>query len=196
MSYHPGLIAGIVAAFAILVYAGGKGRTPEKADQVALKPTNETFLGIRDHDDMPQSTIEIEDPHGESFVLSLYADGVPYQPKGQPGNGWKYKYTVHRVPIDYDLDLGGWAGLRVGPNAQDTHGLDMGIRYSPVRFAYGVISPDLLVSPRQIGLGVSAYPPSQTVNYRWQHLGLGLAYMADYRGGSGWMPYASLSTRF
>lgn len=189
----------VIVGFGALIYFGAHGRAPDKGSQVALKPTDDTYLGVRSHDDRPEGTIQVSTPAGDTWSLSLYAGGVPYQERGQESSksGWSYKYTVHRYPIDFDHDFGAWAGFRVGKtDTSDTNGLDMGIRYSPVRFVYGVVSPDLLVSPRQIGVGASAYLPAQTVNHHFQHFGVGVGYMADYHGGSGWMPYLSLSTRF
>jgi hypothetical protein len=211
VSHHPGVITVVIIAFAALIYTGSKGRAPDKGTQVALTPTESTYLGVRNRDDRPEGTIEATGPNGDSWGLSLYGGGVPYQERGQVTGkpGWTYKYTVHRYPIDIDDDFGAWAGFRVAYDGSDAgsggssgetggsgSGFDIGLRYSPVRFAYGVIAPDLLVSTRQAGIGVSCYPPSQTVSYKWQKFGLGIAYMAGYDGGSGWVPYASLSTRF
>ena len=197
MSHNPGIALVVVGIFGALVYVGSNGRAPEKKNQTALKPTEDTYLGIRSHDDHPEGTIEVTAPSGDTWGLSLYAGGVPFQDKGQAvgKNDWTYKYTVHRYPVDYDTDIGAWAGARLQPK-NDESGLDIGFRYSPVRFAYGILAPDILVSPRQAGLGVSAYPPAQSVSHNWQHVGVGLGYVADYDGGHGWIPYLSLSTRF
>jgi hypothetical protein len=196
-SHSPSLVLVVLGVFGALVYTGSKGRAPDKGSQTALKPTDETYLGVRSHDDRPEGTIEITGPSGDPWSMSLYAGGVPYQERGQISGkpGWTYKYTIHRYPIDYDADLGAWAGARVGGTDGES-GLDIGLRFSPVRFLYGSLAPDLLVSPKQAGLGVSLYPPAQTVGYKWQHFGLGLGYVADYDGGHGWIPYLALSTRF
>lgn len=209
MSYKPIIPILVLSTFGILLYLGGKNNTPNKGTQVPLVPTENTWVGTRHHDDKPESDLKITSPNGDSWGLSLYAGGVPYQERSQAdanksGNeekpGWSYKWTVHRYPVDYDTDLGAWAGFRVasgsGDNPEGETGLDIGLRYSPVRFAYGIIAPDLLISPRQAGIGVSAYPPTKTVRYPFNKLGVGLGYLADYDGGSGWTPYLSLSSRF
>jgi hypothetical protein len=197
VSHHPGIVFGVVGVFAALIYVGSHGRAPDKGTQVALKPTDDTYLGMRSHDDRPEGTVEVVAPSGDSWALSLYSGGVPYQERGQIAGkpDWSYKYTVHRYPVDLDHDFGAWGGFRVVPTESES-GFDVGLRYSPARFVYGTLSPDLLVSPRQAGVGVSVYPPAQSVGYQLQHFGLGLAYMADYRGGDGWVPYFALSTRF
>lgn len=196
MSQNPGVAVVVVGIFASLVYVGAHGRAPDKKNQTALKPTDNTYIGIRNYDDHPEGTVEITAPSGDSWGLSLYAGGLPYQAKGQDGTSkWTYKYTVHRYPVDYDTDLGAWAGARLQPKEHES-GFDIGLRYSPVRLCYGILAPDVLASPRQAGLGVSAYPPAQSVGHNWQHVGVGLGYVVDYSGGHGWIPYFSLSTRF
>ncbi len=212
-SYHPSMPVIIIVAFACLVYLGGRNNVKTKESQEKLEQTDATWTDTRYYDDKPESDLEIKSPDGDSFGLSIYAGGMPYQNKQQAESNrsgdkkWSYKWTVHRYPFDFDTDLGAWAGFRVANNGTDESfssgdsddsgsGFDIGIRYSPVRFAYGVVSPDFLISTKQAGLGVSCYAPAQTVSYPYNKLGLGLGYLADYNGGSGWMPYLSLSTRF
>ena len=196
-----------ILAVLFLVASSVKGRAPEKENQVALTPTADTYLGVRNHDDRPEADIQVTCPHGDHWSLSLYDGGLPYQDRTQADanaakdrKDWTYKYTVHRYTIDYGTDLGSWLGFRssraTATQASDT-GLDCGLRLSPVRLVWGVLAPDILWSPNQVGIGASVYAPAQTVAPFWQHVGLGLGYMADYHGGGGsWMPYASLSTRF
>jgi hypothetical protein len=204
MDSHPSLPVLVLAAFAALIYFGHSGRTPDKGTQVALVPSASTWEGIRTNDDKPEATLAITAPNGDHFSLSLYADGVPYQERAQSDANakldvpWKYEYTIHHYPLDFGVDIGAWAGFRLdhAPEDKRSDAFDIGLRISPARFAYGVISPDLLVSPSQAGVGCSFYAPTQTVAPIWQHVGIGLAYVADYHGGSGWCPYLSLSTRF
>ena len=134
--------------------------------------------------------------------------GTPFsEPESTPpidsdkdGGKWQVSYIIHRYPIDYTTDLGCWIGFRNGvhngSNGSTSPWLDCGLRLSPCRIGWGTIAPDLLASPNQAGVGISFYLPPQTVSSFWQHIGVGLAYCADYHGGSGWMPYCSLSTRF
>lgn len=127
--------------------------------------------------------------------------GPAAKPAGTADTGdWHIEYRVNRYALDYSYDLGAWVGFRVkttsGDNPKGDVGLDAGLRFSPVRLGYGIVSPDLLVSPRQAGVGVSFYPPAATVAPALQHFGVGVGYLADYRGGAGWSPYFSLSTRF
>ena len=80
-SDSPGIALGVIGAFGALVYLGGHGRAPDKADQKPLDVTKDTYLGVRRFDDKPESSLTIKAPNGESWDLSLYAGGVPYQPK-------------------------------------------------------------------------------------------------------------------
>lgn len=109
---------------------------------------------------------------------------------------WRYELKVHRYTDDWATDVGAWGGFRVDPEA-GAGGLDIGVRYSPVRFLDGVLAPDVLVSPNQAGIGASVYMPTHTITGTWRHLGLGLGYTASFDGGgAGWVPYVALSTRF
>jgi hypothetical protein len=201
MSYRPATPILVIAAFAALVYfTAARRRAPDKGTQVPLEVTSHTWSGTRTHDDKPESSLEVVAPSGDKFTLSLYDGGLLYQERAQADanqgkEGWAYKWIVHRYAVDYDTDAGAWAGFRV-KGSGETSGLDVGLRYSPVRFLYGVVAPDILVSPEQAGVGVSVYPFSQSVPSFFQHTGAGLGYLADYDGGSGWVPYLSLSTRF
>ena len=205
MDTHPSIPVIVLAIFASLIYFGHGSRSPDKGTQVALVPTATTWDGVRSNDDKPEGTLAFKSPSGDAFALSLYAGGVPYQEREQfDANSdaskphWSYTWTVHRYPIDYGLDLGAWAGFRLerGESEDRSTAFDIGLRLSPVRFGYGIVSPDLLVSPNQAGVGVSIYPLAQSVRQDWQRLGVGIGYVADYHGGSGWCPYLSLSTRF
>lgn len=198
MAYQPATPLLVITAFAaILYFTAARNRAPDKGTQVPLKSSS-TWDGTRTHDDRPDSTLEVIAPTGDRFNLSIYDNGL-YQEREQAesnkDDGWKYKWVKHRYLTDYDIDVGSWVGFKVEGNGE-TSGIDVGVRYSPVRFAYGVIAPDILISPEQAGVGVSIYPVTQTVSPFFQHTGLGISYLADYDGGSGWVPYLSISTRF
>jgi hypothetical protein len=201
---HPGLILVVLGVFAAMVYFGSGGRAPDKGTQVAIPVTANDYVGSRNADDKPDGVLEVFSPTGAAWSTSVYDGGLLYQERTQRDakDGWTVKYTAKRYFSDYRTDLGAWTGLRVaedrthGGTTDSEVGVDVGLRYSPVRYAYGVISPDLLISPHQAGLGVSFYAPSQTVSPFWQRLGIGLGYFSDYRSGSGWSPYISLSTRY
>ena len=196
MENHPGLIFVVLGLFAALVYFGSDGRAPDKGTQTALEVTDNSYLGLRNDDDRPDGTLEVFSPTGASWSTSVYDGGVLYQERAQRDakDGWTYKYTVKRYASDWRPDPGAWAGIRAADDTNGESGIDIGIRYSPVRYFYGVVSPDILVSTHQAGLGISFYTPSQTVHPLLQKFGIGLGYCADYHGSSGWTPYISLSS--
>ncbi len=201
---HPALILLVLGVFATMVYLGSQGRAPDKGTQVPLIATANDYLGTRYDDSKPDGVLEVHSPTGSAWSVSVYDGGLLYEERAQRDakDGWTYNYAAKRYLQDFRTDLGAYTGFRVakdqGGNGGDDAGVgvDVGLRYSPVRYLYGVVSPDLLASPYQLGLGVSFYAPSQTVSPFFQHLGLGLGYCADYHGGTGWFPYFSLSTRY
>lgn len=205
MSSHPAIPFIGIAVIAFLVYTGAGPRAQPRSNYVPLKVTDNKTEGARSNGNAPDATLKITTPDGkDSWRLAVFDGSLLYEPKEQAdrpaSEQWTYEYRINRYGLDYTRDIGAWAGFRVSETTTDNDkgdvGLDVGIRYSPVRLGYGVISPDILVSPRQAGVGVSFYPPAQSVSPLLQHFGLGVAYMADYRGGSGLVPYLSLSTRF
>jgi hypothetical protein len=169
---------------------------PDKGTQKALEPTKTTHNGIRHHDNKPEADIVVtHKPSGDKWGLSLYADGVPYQEREQIADDkFQYEYTRHRYGIDIDLDLGVWTGFRSSGDSKDS-AIDIGLRYSPVRLAWGYIAPDLLLSPNAGGIGVSFYIPDAPGF--WKHVGVGIAWMDDFHSHTtSFMPYAALSIRF
>lgn len=185
-----------------------KGKMPHKEDETALEPTSSTYLGSRYYDNRPEASLSVWSPSGDRWDCTIYPDGLLYEPKdqgtatGEPSGEaegskpWRYELKVHRYPFDWSTDLGAWGGFYTDPDEKSGK-LDIGLRYSPVRLAYGVVAPDILVSPNQAGFGGSLYLPAQTGHGVWKHLGVGLGYTVEFdSGGGGWLPYVSLSTRF
>lgn len=208
MEFLKGLpVIGIILALVLIAYSS-KSAGPEKKDQVPLKVTANTYSGIEYDDDKSEADVELTSPHGDKWALSVYDGSMLYEGKLQAaanqaaadrGEGkWTYKYIVHRRPIDFNIDLGAWAGFRSSGVAgrSGEAGFDIGLRLSPVRLGWGMLAPDFLLSPHQAGIGASLYAPTRTVSPFWQHIGIGLGYCVDFDGGSGWVPYAAISTRF
>jgi len=131
---------------------------------------------------------------GERLGIGLYDGGRVMRIRDEDAPLWEY--TSNRYTALWDAsywDVGAWVGAR--PAADPP--ADIGIRLSPVRTLYGVLSPDLLIGSRSSGVGASAYVPPGWIPRSWDRFGLGVGYLVDYGGdGSGWSPYLSLSTRF
>ena len=75
----------MVVAFGLVLYLAisHSPRTPLRDNQVALKPTGSTYTGVNDHDDHPQADLVVTDPDGNSYAISMYAGGVPYESRKQ-----------------------------------------------------------------------------------------------------------------
>jgi hypothetical protein len=134
-----------------------------------------------------------------SFVLyggRLFED--PLDPSSLRATFTPDYYFVDTDP-DQGLDLGTWAAYRPG-STEDTSGFQVGIRYSPVRLAWGTLSTDLVASADVVGAGFSLYPPPQFVGGWWRHIGLGAWYTVPFgddtdRSTSEWCYGLSFTTR-
>ena len=185
----------LIALALLAIYRGGRP-IPEKKDQVPLPVTDRTYHGIQDDDE--KSTADITFTHrasGDTRSISLYDDGV-YEGKSD-ANDKKFdvQYHIHYYPFKIGLDLGWWGGIEPY-HPEGDRPVDQGLRISPCRIAYGVLAPDLLIGTQSIGIGVSGYAPTGYATGIWKKVGIGGAWMADYHGGGGWMPYVSVTTSF
>lgn len=203
LSEHPIIPIGLVILVVSFFYFSVGKRAPDIGDRATTPIDETTWTGIRAKGDKPDATITVQTSDGLTWTFYRYPGGLQYEDKPQLARQSReqvVQYTIHRYPIDWHTDLGLWVGFRVRETTTDNPkgdvGLDAGLRISPVRLAWGTIAPDVLISPRQIGVGCSVYPLAQSVPPFYQKFGVGLAYLADYRGGSGWSPYLSLSTTF
>jgi hypothetical protein len=131
---------------------------------------------------------------GERLGVGLFDGGRELRIRDEDVGNWTYESARYTFLWDTStLDIGAWVAAR--PDADPP--ADIGIRLSPVRTLYGLLSPDLLVGSRSAGVGASIYVPPGWIPRSWDRFGLGLGYLVDYGGdGSGWAPYVSLSTRF
>lgn len=135
-------------------------------------------------------------PEDADGVFSLYdratgrlaaeypvADGVLHEaPKQRDAFPFAATYAPSAYLGRWRFDAGGWAAATVAGSA-GVH-LETGVRVSPCRLAYGSIAPDLVLSDRAAGVGVSLFPPVRWVGEPWNHVGVGAWYLAPL-GGSG-----------
>lgn len=189
----PFIVLVFILGFAVY---NGKKPLPQKVDQTPLTVTDRTFHGLEVNDDTSKADIEATcNKCGSKFGVSIFDDGV-YQTKEQAANGsHTYKYIIHYKPVEVGLDLGWWGGIESFHRPEDNP-VDMGLRISPCRLAWGVLALDGLIGTQSLGIGVSAYAPTGTVNGFWKKIGIGGAWMAGYHGGGGWVPYLSVTTTF
>jgi len=113
-------------------------------------------------------------------------------------------YTTSFTP-DYYLaertfDLGCFAAYRPSGRNVDqgrsSEAFEVGLRYSPIRFLYGTVAPDALLTANAAGAGISFYPPERYVGPRWHHLGIEVGWVASLSGHSpdGWLAGISFTT--
>jgi len=130
-----------------------------------------------------------------SFVLY---DGRLWEDAKRP-HTIKATFTPDFYFVDPGLDLGTIAAYRPG-STDDTSAFQVGIRYSPVRFAWGTVSTDIIVTGDVAGGGFSLFPPPRILGGFWQHLGLGAWYTVPFGDDTGddssqWCYGMSFSTR-
>lgn len=79
-------------------------------------------------------------------------------------------------------DLGTFAGFKA-EGARSKTGSDhddsfvVGLRTSPCRLAFGILSPDLLASRYDVGAGLSVYLPPDILGSAFAHWGIGYAHL-------------------
>lgn len=202
-------LAPFVLIVGAVVYLGATTapRAP-KHNADAVPETRPRLNLLRRGDDMPSATLRIESKDsGSKAVVDLYRDGGIFvrrtegpataAPTDETLVAPKYHFELERQAylLDYQWDIGAWMALRLARRGEES-ALDVGIRASPGRLLYGVVSPDFLVSPYMAGAGVSLYLPDTVRAGTLNRLGVGAAWLADYHGRTGFAPYVSLSLRF
>lgn len=126
-------------------------------------------------DDMDRLVAQLHLRHGQLSV-------VPLRPVTDT-DGTKHPYhNAYERDVygwDTDLDIGTWAGY----SSADAAHFQVGIRYAPVRLLADILALDVVASRDVAGAGISLYPPPEYLGDSWSHLGLGVWYVAPYRGG-------------
>ncbi len=120
--------------------------------------------GYLDHWGVIHQTSEQRE-HGE-VVLSL-------EPQSYLSRWW---YSDVGPPY---IDAGAY--LSVAKGGEDRFA--PGVRLSPARYFYNSVSPDLILTERAIGVGISFYPPARSVGSGWSHVGLEISYLHPLRDG-------------
>jgi hypothetical protein len=203
----------IIAIIVATVYFNSS--TPEKSlnGYELVKPDVTTELWRTDKDDKENdNTVTLTHrPSGDSIEFKLWHDyllfpkdesGKPIIPTRKNDDGteepiWKYEAERKRFFFDFTWDIGVYGGLFTGSTEKDGGSeLNVGLRGSPVRI-WNTIAPDLLLSDKTIGVGVSFYPAPERFGEGWNHLGIGYGYCTPFNdGSSGSLFYLSFSTQF
>jgi hypothetical protein len=179
-------------------------RVPKFIDGQKVIPTE-----VRTHIERKQKEIDgrlaIEHkPSGDKLTLDyydnmfLYHDNTTDFPKDKNGNDiWKVTPIKDEYLVDWGTDLGVYSGFIDGAKDQKISSFDVGLRYSPVRIFYGLLSPDALLSKQAFGLGISIYPSPSTWTKELRHVGFGYGRVYTYQDTRMRnLFYISFSTRF
>jgi len=188
----PFLLLGLLG----LTLWGNSQPAPAEPDMTVVKQSVRLQWDSQNSDGKDRADVYTEftsNKSGERLGIALFDGGRELRIRNQDVGLWHYESTRYTFLWDPHWDLGAWAAARPGVNP----GYDLGVRISPARTFYGVLSPDLLIGSRCVGAGVSLYVPPGYIPRSWDRFGLGVGYVFDYSGAQdGWAPYVSISTFF
>jgi hypothetical protein len=174
----------LVALIAYGVFTRGRSPGPSIRGEVAI-PRDGTDPRLWQDGKGAEDRIRVRDRDGKFDPLFFDVDerGVLHQTPEQARDG--------AVVVDYRhqlygarawCDIGAFAGV-VGTKSGD-HPTQVGLRFSPARFLDGAVAADAVATEHAIGAGVSVYLPRELgAAPPWNHIGVGLWYMAAYNGG-------------
>jgi hypothetical protein len=141
------------------------------------------YHGIRPEGAADGTFRVLDDADRDVAVFHVRHDRVSIEPPGpdesDPKRGYRTRYERDVYLWDSSLDLGTWAGY----SSADTRRFETGVRYGIRRVLYGVVALDAVAGTQAAGAGFSCYPPAEYAGDAWAHLGLGIWYVAPYRGG-------------
>lgn len=129
-------------------------------------------------------TLTVETDLGRT--TAFVANGRVYQNDEQRAAGRaagvKLTYNRDRNLWEPTIDAGCFASYWK-LDATDIDRFQPGVRLSPVRFLYGTVAPDALVTSQGIGYGVSVYLPTEYFGYAFfDHIGLELGRLHAFDG--------------
>jgi hypothetical protein len=210
---------GIVAAVVYFAITTDQ-HPPVKKNSDPVKESGTVSHVLRQADDSPSATLHVRHPDtGTTADIDIYPSGWAYVRRVDGsatssgtatgasvagGSSTSPRWVAPRFDVeiqrhDYlaDLrwDIGLFSCMRLSKQDRESV-IDVGLRVSPARLLYGVVAPDLLISPYQAGVGASLYLPDNIRAGIFSRIGAGCAWMSDYRGKTGFNPYISISARF
>lgn len=176
------LVLGVAAWFAWTLVAGLLQPAPtiRGKDPVHYEPTE--YHGWRAPEDADGVFTLHDRTTGRVAAQYPVADGVLHE---APGQRDAFPFTGTYTPSEYlgrwRFDAGGWAAVTAagGPGLN----AEAGIRVSPCRLLYGALAPDVVISDRTAGVGISLFPPTRWVGRPWDHVGVGAWYLVPLDSG-------------
>ena len=190
-------VIGIILLGVLLLVIFGHSRpAPKKGDynlgKVTL-PVPHLWKGKDDGD----ATIQIFNRQGQPLGTLLRDGKRLYDHK----DGSLYAVeTPHVNFVDYTKhDFGTFAAYQTGARGTGDDTFGTGIRYSPLRLAFGIVAPDAVITKDRGGIGFSLYAPDSLVGETASHIGLGAWYTVPFGGrdaaAPGWCLGISFSIR-
>lgn len=176
------LVLGVAAWFAWTLVAGLLQPAPtiKGKDPVHYEPTEYHLWRAPDDAD---GRFSLHDrATGKLAAEFPVADGVLHEdPKQRDAFPWITTYTPSEYVGRWRPDAGGWAAVTAaGRSGLNT---EAGVRVSPCRLFYGSLAPDVVLSDRTAGVGISLFPPTRWVGQPWDHVGVGAWYLVPLGSG-------------
>lgn len=185
------LIGGVCLLGWVLLSSRSATALPDGSKPV---PTETSYDWVRQEPEV-DGVVELLDRSGAELGRYFLRNGQLYEPADGKNLG-SLRLTRHLYAVDPGFDLGVWGGYWAGERDASQSAYQVGLRYSPLRLGYGLVSPDAIVSRDLFGIGASIYPPERYFGREWHHLGLGVWFAAPLVGGDpNWVAGLSFSTR-
>jgi hypothetical protein len=179
------VIGMILLVIVFLIVIGSKAiKKHQKYDSI---PTKTKFELIRTGDKEQDNKLTATHIESGDTLSLLIKDNNVYFDKNSDGtnnilmkdeNGKLspvYDISLHKTKylIDTDLDIGMYVGYIGGSKiSNESNNFDYGVRFSPFRIGE-YVAPDLLLSPKATGIGLSVYPFVNSDYKILSHVGLG-----------------------
>lgn len=172
----------IIIIFTLVITSSSSLRRNQKYDSV---PTKTKFELIRTKDKEQDNKLTATHvSSGDTLTLLIRDNNVFFEKNADGSNNILLKEEDGKLTPVYDISLNktkyifdidddfGLYGGYISGKKIDNENFDYGIRYSPMRIGE-YVSPDILLSPKAAGIGLSVYPLINYNNKILSHFGLG-----------------------
>jgi hypothetical protein len=179
------VIGMILLVIVLLIVAGSK--KIKKHQKYDNPPTKIKTKFIRNGDKEQDNKLVITDNEsGNTISVSVNGDNIYYDKNSDGTNNIPMKneggkltpvfdisFYKTKYVFDTDTDIGLYVGYIDGSKiGNESNNLDYGFRFSPIRIG-DYVAPDLLLSPKATGIGLSVYPLVNSDYKILSHVGLG-----------------------
>lgn len=215
--FFPKLLPFLALGILLFVFAKAGIVPPKEINNQVVIPPKVVTEFVRpdtaktsDNEDIQGSVVIKNNKTGDKLSLNVVHDylvlpeGTKELPKykneqsGLEEPIWSISHVKKEYWFDPGTDIGVYGGYLFGTkDDKEIRSFETGIKFSPCRMVFNYLSPDLLVSPQGIGLGLSFYPRPERFGNFWDHLGVGIGREMMYNNGDQHtIMYFNVSTRF